>query len=1044
MNVYQRPLFRQAGGPVAQPMAAPQMAAPEAAIGQAEAEASAGMQQVGLDYLAQTMGGIDAATDAKSLIDALRGNNKPIEARYAELAQLVGEQDARQTPESVLALVQPTIMMTEQGAVDSGIGELMQNVVGQVEMETEGGAPTPMAGGVGSLMMAGAPQAEVGQPPVQNFRNGGLVQRFQVGGEAQGRLGQLYSEMLPVYQSVLGPGGSEEAKAQALFAIAQAAGQFAAGRGPQGEDLRGASPAAAFAANLGGLSGALQQQAGARAQEERALRLAALQGAQQEYSAERAAARQPRAETDVKGIPMSVFGQLTPEEQRRVLFGSETAETVKGIPMSVFGQLTPEEQRGVLGLGAEAEKPVVLPSGAVLTDSSGNILAQNTTSTEKPLVLGVGEIAFDASGRQIAAGPAPDRKTVQLSAGESVIDAATGRMIASAPDRPQMVTLSPGQIVVNPSTGSVVAASPDRPQTLTLSPGQIVVDQNTGQTIAQGPAPQESTITLSPGQIVVNRQGQTLAEGPPLPAQTITLSPGQTVVNARTGEVIAASPDRPQTYTLSAGQVVKDAQGSVIAEGPPAEAKKHLLGPNQVLVDENNNIVATGQVVRNVVTLSPGQKVIDQDTSEVIAEAPRAPLVLGEGAVAFDESGRLVAQNIKSREPRTFTLSPGQTVYDEAGNILATNQKGEEARLMTVEGAVIDVTDPANTKVVYQAPTQELREVGGQLLLVDTATGTTNVLFSAPVELKPNYMVIRDNRTGSTTTIDAATEEGRAAIAKANADNAAAGTTVIEVGNLPTDQTPTAKAFLVGNRTVNSFDGGRTYAAEDGTIMQMPPNAVPLSDTIAADVQRSAQLRQAAGDQLDQLNARLDMGLRGGDPNNPQPVSAEDQAAVRNAAEAALNGTGPWSALAAGMDAMLGGAIPALRDSFQDTQENRQFLRAIAVLGRSALVVNPRFPVAEMERVGALFPDPDAVWRNPRTEANKFVELKALAEQQLQANLSNLAEGRILDEATRGAVLANNHELERLLSLLAGVPRKGEGAPTPAVDSLRNFIRGRR
>jgi hypothetical protein len=298
MNVYQRPLFRQAGGPIqpepqmAAPQMAPQMAAPEAAISQAESAASEGMQQVGLDYLAQTMGGIDAATDAKGLIDALRGNNKPLEARYAELAQLVGEQDAMQTPESVLALVQPTIMMTEQGAVDSGVGELMQNIIGQVEMETEEGAPTQMAGGVGSLMMAGAPAAmEAGQQPVQNFRYGGLVQRFKTGGEAQGRLGQLYSEMLPIYQSVLGPGGSEEAKAQALFAIAQAAGQFAAGRGPQGEDLRGASPAAAFAANLGGLSGSLQQQAAARGQEERALRLAALQGAQQEYSAERAAAR---------------------------------------------------------------------------------------------------------------------------------------------------------------------------------------------------------------------------------------------------------------------------------------------------------------------------------------------------------------------------------------------------------------------------------------------------------------------------------------------------------------------------------------------------------------------------------------------------------------------------------------------------------------------------------------------------------------------------------------------------------------------------------
>ncbi len=958
MNVYQRPLFRQAGGPVAQ--MPPQMAAPEVAVGQAEAEASAGMERVGIDYLAQTMGGIDAATDAKGLIDALRGNSKPIEARYAELAQFVGEQDARQTPESVLALVQPTLMMTEQGAVDSGIGELMQNIVGQVEMETEGGAPTPMAGGVGSLMMAGAPQAEVGQPPVQNFRNGGLVQRFQVGGEAQGRLGQIYSEMLPVYQSVLGPGGSEEAKAQALFAIAQAAGQFAAGRGPQGEDLRGASPAAAFAANLGGLSGSLQQQAAARAQEERALRLAALQGAQQEYSAERAAARQSRAEADIKGIPMSVFGQLTPEEQRRVIFGD-----------------------------AAAEKPVVLPPGAVLADPSGKILAQNTTSDEKPLILGVGEVAFDASGRQIAAGRAPDRKTVQL---------------------------SPGEVVVDSVTGETIAASPEKAQTYTLSPGQVVQDA----------------------------QGKTIAEGPPLPAQTITLSPGQTVVNARTGEVIAASPDRPQTYTLSAGQVVKDAQGAVIAEGPPAEAKKHLLGPNQVLVDENNNVVAAGQVVRNVVTLSPGQKVIDQDTAEVIAEAPRAPLVLGEGAVAFDESGRLVAQNIKSSEPKTFTLSPGQTVYDEKGNVLVTNPKGEDARLLTVEGAVIDVSDPRNARVVYQTPTRELREVNNQLLLVDPVTKQAEVLFGAPPAQTPDYKVIRDNRTGLTTTIDATTEEGRAAIAKANADNASAGTTIVEVGNMPTDATPTAKAFLVGNRTYNSFDGGRTYVSETGVISPMPADAVPLSDTIAADVQKSARLRAAAGDQLDELNARLGRGLRAGDPGNPQPVSPEDQALVRNAAEAALNGTGPWSALASGMDSMLGGAIPALRETFQDTQENRQFLRAISVLGRSALVVNPRFPVAEMERVAELFPNPDVVWRNPRTEANKLVELKALAEEQLSANLTNLSEGRILDDATQMAVLANNHELERLLNLLAGVPRKGEGASSATVDSLRNFIRGQR
>ena len=937
------------------------MAGPEAAIGQAEAEASAGMEKVGLDYLAQTMGGIDAATDAKGLIDALRGNNKPLEARYAELAQLVGEQDAMQTPESVLALVQPAIMMTEQGAVDSGIGQLMQDVAGQVEMETEEGAPTQMAGGVGSLMMAGAPAAmEAGQPPVQNFRYGGLVQRFQAGGEAQGRLGQLYSEMLPVYQSVLGPGGSEEAKAQALFAIAQAAGQFAAGRGPQGEDLRGASPAAAFAANLGGLSGSLQQQAASRAQEERALRLAALQGAQQEYSAERAAARQPRAEGTVKGVPISMYEQMSPEDQSRLLFGD-----------------------------TETAKPVILPPGSILMGPDGQIIGENRSADDKPLVVGVGEIVYNAQGVEIARGRDPQRETIQLSPGETVVDAVTGQVIAASPDRPQTFTLGPGQVVINAA----------------------------GETVAEGPAPKR---------------------------ETIQLSPGETVVDAVTGQVIAASPDRPQTFTLGPGQVVINAAGETVAEGPAAPEKTHLLGVNQTLVNENGEVLAVGQQQRQTVTIGAGQSVIDSTTGEVISSVARAPIVLGEGAVAYDERGNLVAQNIKSSEPRTFTLSPGQTVYGEDGQVLVTNPKGEDARLLTVEGAVIDVTNPADAKVVYQAPIKELREVNNQLLLVNPETGAVEVLFGEAPVPKPDYMVIRDNRTGLTSTIDAATEEGRAAIAKANAENTAAGTTVVEVGALPTDQTPTAKAFLIGNRTVNSFDGGRTYAGPDGTILPMPENAVPLSDTIAADVQKSAQLRAAAGDQLDQLNARLGLGLRTGDPNNPQPASPEDQALVRNAVDAALDGTGPYAALAAGMDAMLGGFIPLLRETFQDTQENRQYLRAITVLGRSALVVNPRFPVAEMERVGALFADPDVVWRNPRTEANKLVELKYLAEQQLRANLSNLAEGRILDEATRGAVLANNHELERLLGLLAGVPRRGEGAPSATVDSLRDVIRGRR
>ena len=87
--------------------------------------------------------------------------------------------------------------------------------------------------------------------------------------------------------------------------------------------------------------------------------------------------------------------------------------------------------------------------------------------------------------------------------------------------------------------------------------------------------------------------------------------------------------------------------------------------------------------------------------------------------------------------------------------------------------------------------------------------------------------------------------------------------------------------------------------------------------------------------------------------------------------EAALEGTGPWSGFYAFLDNTYGGITGT--DFFQDTMANRQFLRGIIVLGRSALVVNPRFPVAEMENVAALFPNPDQFLEKPK-EPSKSVD----------------------------------------------------------------------
>jgi hypothetical protein len=318
MNVYNRPLFRQAGGPaqmmpqdMAQQGMPPQGMAPqgmppqgmaqqgmppqggsgvdpqmEQALTAAEQQSAAGMAEVGASYAESMMSGLDNAEDYKTVIDSIRGNALPMEARYSELASLVGEEDARKTPESVLTLIQPTIMMTEQGAMDSGIGELMRQVTGEIDMEAENGMPTEMGQGVGSLMTAG-----VGQQPTQNFSLGGPVVRMGTGGNP--RLEQLSSEILGNYRNIMGDGEDQKklTQAQILFDIADAAGRFASGTNAQGQSVAGLSPFAQLGAATSGLGGRIGERVGELDKQDRALKLSALGAAQTEYSAEQAAAR---------------------------------------------------------------------------------------------------------------------------------------------------------------------------------------------------------------------------------------------------------------------------------------------------------------------------------------------------------------------------------------------------------------------------------------------------------------------------------------------------------------------------------------------------------------------------------------------------------------------------------------------------------------------------------------------------------------------------------------------------------------------------------
>jgi hypothetical protein len=107
--------------------------------------------------------------------------------------------------------------------MDSGVGQLMQGLVGSGgDGDRESVEPTPMGQGVGSLDDGGRPcggsRWGLGSSPSQILDQGGVVQRFEAGGEAS-RLQSLYSEMLPVYQSILGDGEEQRrmTQAQILF-----------------------------------------------------------------------------------------------------------------------------------------------------------------------------------------------------------------------------------------------------------------------------------------------------------------------------------------------------------------------------------------------------------------------------------------------------------------------------------------------------------------------------------------------------------------------------------------------------------------------------------------------------------------------------------------------------------------------------------------------------------------------------------------------------------------------------------------------------------
>ena len=266
------------------------------------------------------------------LMNNLRGDMRSIDARREELADLVGMRQAEETPEGVLALLQPVLAqqdamaampmpmpmpapqmppppMPPMPAQPAGIESITVDET-VVPAMYKGGSVQNFNRGSGQMGVT--PAQSMSPSGVRYYANGtpeeGVVSSGRFSPAAVASADQYIKTLLEAQPSAptttdlptmmgqeaalyetLGLGTPKEAtQAQMLFDIGQAALQFGSNVGGDGQPMRG-SAAARLAQVAGPLAGRIGARAGEMSKEARALKMLALQSAQGKIATAQAA-----------------------------------------------------------------------------------------------------------------------------------------------------------------------------------------------------------------------------------------------------------------------------------------------------------------------------------------------------------------------------------------------------------------------------------------------------------------------------------------------------------------------------------------------------------------------------------------------------------------------------------------------------------------------------------------------------------------------------------------------------------------------------------
>ena len=962
-----------------------QMDPEQMAMMEAEAEAAGQAQgeQIGAMVGEQTMAGLDQAEDFQGAIDALRGNSAPLEARYQELAGFVGDQDAMQTPESVLAMVQPTIMMTEEGAVDSGIGQLMEQITGNIAMETPDGQPTAMAEGVGSLM-------GVGQQPAEKkfLADGGAVIGMSGGGNP------FYEQALAEQQAIYGnPQASKDAmQANILFNIADRGLLFAGGVDPNtGQSMAGAPLLSQIGRAASGLGATIGEQVAQQTAQERAMRAGALQRAQ--------------TLSDKK-------------EDRDFALSNQFVDPSKILIGTVDGDVV---HRGVLTRGEytklKEKHPTIEFSEPVTTTGSKSFKLAEITYYDKDKNFMYSEVV---DVRKIPV-------LQQNAKNNSGVVSSEVRYLSTAEKADYKTFYSiqngiPSVIQLNQTAPNYIAQS----KKIKEEGGYIPDAQAYNALIErQNKDPEQKTFYSltqkeddgTPSKITVN-----------FPSTTST---NDALIERINKEEYLAS-DNPQVQSMLS-LIAKKSELKLEAEFDPklvtyynrdGTGQRRITEADFVKlpVEEQNSLTVNSTAYTN--SLNPDYMTIYSTTGNAsltfkkndAADRKKMDALLDGGGYSQDSTAYRI--NLESQiTDKDFFRKFGMTQadFEDLDQDVKDQMTGVsiERDIKLVDGVLVDLTKYNNTGIKT-----DIVEVFGA---------------SSTERPKPmNYTI-----NGVTQPFDANNKAEFDAVMKeiTEANKAVAGSAGLNtVGTFPDPQ-----FFLVDGELVTSFDRGKTYTDSEGNLQRTSEKTVyPVGDVNGYQVYRRRKDQELATEAYLKLDAEIIAKQRGlqstydldGDGKVSEEEKAQfvkDQKQLEEGLKTARLGTGSWARIISVIDAA-SGILPDkitpqfIRDFGLKTQEAKQSLRLITALGRPALIVNNKYPVMEMKNVERLFSDPDSFFTDSQSETQKLILLAEATSLQLLHNLKNLAKNKQLSESDRDDLRSNNVQIRRLLTLLPGIP----------------------